>query len=111
MTNKPSKAILSRRDYIKANAVAVAAAAAGIPVPASAAKQLAKKDKSKLTWSKAPCRFCGTGCSVMVGTMQGRVVATHGDIKSEVNRGLNLVVDEARVDYAIRHLNGGDQIQ
>jgi nitrate reductase NapA len=28
------------------------------------------------------CRFCGTGCSVMVRTKDNRVVATHGDIKS-----------------------------
>ena len=32
-----------------------------------------------------------TGCSVMVATKENRVVATHGDIKSEVNRGLNCV--------------------
>jgi nitrate reductase NapA len=83
--------VLSRRDYIKANAVAAAAAVAGIAVPASAANLVTDKDKTKLTWSKAPCRFCGTGCSVMVGTKEGRVVATHGDIKAEVNRGLNCV--------------------
>jgi predicted molibdopterin-dependent oxidoreductase YjgC len=31
---------------------------------------------------KAACRFCGTGCSVMVATKDNRVVATHGDIKA-----------------------------
>src|SRR6478736_2472260 len=46
---------------------------------------------SELNWDKAPCRFCGTGCSVMVATKDNRVVATHGDIKAEVNRGLNCV--------------------
>ena len=44
-----------------------------------------------MKWDKAACRFCGTGCSVMVATKDNRVVATHGDIKSEVNRGLNCV--------------------
>jgi nitrate reductase NapA len=44
-----------------------------------------------MNWSKAPCRFCGTGCSVNVAVKNDRVVATHGDIKSEVNRGLNCV--------------------
>ena len=44
-----------------------------------------------MKWSKAPCRFCGTGCGVNVAVKDGRVVATHGDIKSEVNRGLNCV--------------------
>ena len=40
---------------------------------------------------KAPCRFCGTGCSVLVGTKDGRVVATQGDPDAEVNRGLNCI--------------------
>jgi nitrate reductase NapA len=81
----------SRRDYLKANAAALAAAVAGIDLPASAANLITEAGKTALTWSKAPCRFCGTGCSVMVATKAGRVVATHGDIKSEVNRGLNCV--------------------
>ncbi|MBT4689231.1 MAG: nitrate reductase catalytic subunit NapA [Rhodospirillaceae bacterium] len=82
---------LSRRDYIKANAVAIASAASGVAVPAAAANLVTDKSETQMTWSKAPCRFCGTGCSVMVGTKDGRVVATHGDTKSEVNRGLNCV--------------------
>ena len=45
----------------------------------------------EIRWSKAPCRFCGTGCGVMVGVKAGQVVATHGDTKAEVNRGLNCV--------------------
>ncbi len=91
MGRKKPNADLSRRDYIKANAIAAAAAASGVAVPAAAANLVADREKAKLTWSKAPCRFCGTGCSVMVGTKEGRVVATHGDTKSEVNRGLNCV--------------------
>ena len=30
----------------------------------------------EIKWSKAPCRFCGTGCGVMVGVKEGRAVAT-----------------------------------
>jgi nitrate reductase NapA len=82
---------LSRRDYLKANAAALAAAVAGIDLPASAANLVTDAGQTALQWSKAPCRFCGTGCSVMVATKAGKVVATHGDIKSEVNRGLNCV--------------------
>ena len=82
---------ISRRDYIKAQAVAAAAAAAGMAVPSEAANLVTERDKTELTWSKAPCRFCGTGCSVMVATKDGQVVATHGDVKAEVNRGLNCV--------------------
>ena len=42
----------------------------------------------RLTWSKAPCRFCGVGCGVMVGTEDGVVKAVAGDELSSVNRGL-----------------------
>ncbi len=85
------KTMISRRDAIKAKAAAVAAAAAGLSTPASAANLVTENDQTKLAWNKAACRFCGTGCSVMVATKNGRVVATHGDVKSPVNRGLNCV--------------------
>ncbi|MEP3045760.1 MAG: nitrate reductase catalytic subunit NapA [Roseibium sp.] len=82
---------ISRRDVIKAQAVAAAAAAAGIAVPANAQNLVTDAKLTDLKWSKAACRFCGTGCSIMVATKAGRVVATHGDAESEVNRGLNCV--------------------
>lgn len=82
---------LNRRQVLKAQAAAVAAAAAGIPLAAGAQNLVTDKSKTDLKWSKAACRFCGTGCSVMVATKAGRVVATHGDVKAEVNRGLNCV--------------------
>ena len=82
---------LSRRDFLKTKAAAMAAAAGGMAMPATAANLVTDKSDTQLGWDKAACRFCGTGCSVMVGTKDGRVVATHGDIKSEVNRGLNCV--------------------
>jgi nitrate reductase NapA len=44
-----------------------------------------------IRWDKAPCRFCGTGCSVLVGTKDGRMVATQGDPDAPVNRGLNCI--------------------
>ncbi len=81
----------TRRDFIKQNAVATAVAAAGLSLPASASNLVTDSSKTKLKWSKAACRFCGTGCSVNVATKAGRVVATHGDINSPVNKGLNCV--------------------
>ena len=81
---------LSRRAFIKAQAAGAAAAAANVSLPASAQNLPAGPD-IQLQWSKAPCRFCGTGCGVMVGVKDGKVVATHGDMKAEVNRGLNCV--------------------
>jgi nitrate reductase NapA len=83
--------MLDRREFIKAQAVAAAAAAGGISLPALAQQSMVAGQDAKLKWSKAPCRFCGTGCGVMVATKDNRVVATHGDIKAEVNRGLNCV--------------------
>ena len=41
-----------------------------------------------LTWSKAPCRYCGTGCGVEVGVRDGKVLAVRGDEASPVNSGL-----------------------
>lgn len=41
-----------------------------------------------LTWDKAPCRFCGTGCHVRVGVKDNKVVAIQGEQLAEVNQGL-----------------------
>src|SRR5215204_4412301 len=82
---------LDRRQVLKLEAAAMAALAGGMPATAVAANLVTERATSELKWDKAACRFCGTGCSVMVATKDNRVVATHGDIKSEVNRGLNCV--------------------
>ena len=80
---------MNRRDFIKANAVAAAATTAGITLPAVVQAQSA--DNTKVRWDKIPCRFCGTGCSVLIGVQNDRVVATQGDPDSPVNRGLNCI--------------------
>src|ERR1044071_8911332 len=77
-----------RRDFIRNSAAAAAGATAGISIPVVA--QQAVGD-ANVKWSKAPCRFCGTGCGVMVGVKDNRVIATEGDPQAEVNRGLNCV--------------------
>lgn len=83
---------MTRRDYIKATAAATAAAAAGLPAGEAAAQNVVTEaSRIGLKWDKAACRFCGTGCSVMLATKGGRVVASHGDVLSPVNRGLNCV--------------------
>jgi len=74
----------SRREFIKANAIAATAAAAGLPAVQG---QVA----DGIRWDKAVCRFCGTGCSVLVGVRNGRVVASQGDPQAPVNRGLNCI--------------------
>jgi nitrate reductase NapA len=79
---------MDRRDFLKTQAVAAAAAAAGISLPAAAVA--ASADRA-IRWDKIPCRFCGTGCSVLAGVQNGRLVATQGDPDSPVNRGLNCI--------------------
>jgi nitrate reductase NapA len=65
-------------------------AAAGFPVSGLLASRAEAADKG-LIWGKAPCRFCGTGCGVLVGTKDGKVVATKGDAEAPVNKGLNCI--------------------
>ncbi len=82
---------ITRRNLVKAQAAATAAAVAGVSLPAATSNLVASDGANRLNWSKAPCRFCGTGCGISVATKKGRVVATHGDAKCEVNRGLSCV--------------------
>ena len=84
---------IDRRDFIRQTAAATAGAIAGIPLPgiAQAPMDAGFDTTTGLKWSKAPCRFCGTGCGVTVAVKDNRVVATHGDPQAEVNRGLNCV--------------------
>ncbi len=77
----------SRRIMLKSSAAAATASAAGISLPAGAASS----GTPDIRWDKAACRFCGTGCSVLVGVKDGRVVATQGDPDAPVNRGLNCI--------------------
>ncbi len=78
----------TRREFMKTNAVAATAAVAGVTIPGI---QQANAADTDIRWDKAACRFCGTGCSVLVGTKNGRVVASQGDPEAPVNRGLNCI--------------------
>lgn len=80
---------LSRREFMKMSAV-TAAASSGAITAAQLTAAPGPKDNS-IRWDKAPCRFCGVGCGVLVGTQQGRVVATQADPEAPVNRGLQCV--------------------
>lgn len=80
---------LSRRSFIKSQAVAAAATTAGVSL-AGIPVAHAESDE-EIRWDKIPCRFCGTGCSVLAGTRNGRIVATQGDPDSDVNKGLNCI--------------------
>ena len=80
---------LTRRDFIKSNAIAATAAVAGVTLPGVVTAK--HKAADAIRWDKAPCRFCGTGCSVLIGTQGDRLVATQGDPDAPVNRGLNCI--------------------
>ncbi|MCP4466886.1 MAG: nitrate reductase catalytic subunit NapA [Halieaceae bacterium] len=104
----------TRRDFIKANGVATAAVAAGISATAESSNLVTTDNELK--WAKAPCRFCGTGCSMNVATRDNRVVATHGDIKSPVNKGLacvkgyflsKIMYGEDRLQQPLLRMTGG----
>ena len=81
---------LNRREFLKSAAAASAASAVGIAVPANlqASANEAQKD---WRWDKAACRFCGTGCGIMLATKEGKIVAVKGDPAAPVNRGLNCI--------------------
>lgn len=83
---------MNRREFIQS-------CAAGLGVAAFSAEQRAEaallglEDPPKaglegVRWSKAPCRFCGTGCGVEIGVKDGKALAVRGDAVSPVNRGL-----------------------
>lgn len=65
---------LSRREFMKANAAMAAMAVAGLAIPVK--NVMAAEDTIK--WDKTVCRFCGTGCGVLVGVRDGRIVASQG---------------------------------
>lgn len=79
-----------RRNLLKSGLAASAALTVGLPVTAAEA-EAAKAAEDGIHWQKGVCRFCGTGCGLMVGVRNGRVIATKGDPDAPVNRGLNCV--------------------
>ncbi|HUX64184.1 nitrate reductase catalytic subunit NapA [Sulfuricella sp.] len=81
---------LTRREFIKTSAVAATAVAAGVTVP-GVREALAAGGDTGIKWDKGACRFCGTGCGVLIGTKGGRIVATQGDPDAPVNKGLNCI--------------------
>ncbi len=85
-----SKMSISRRDFLKSSAAASAAAAIGMAVP-SDLEAKSNAAQSDWRWDKAACRFCGTGCGIMLATKGGKIVAVKGDPAAPVNRGLNCI--------------------
>ncbi|MCB9683507.1 MAG: molybdopterin-dependent oxidoreductase [Alphaproteobacteria bacterium] len=80
-----------RRTFLKGAAMAAATAAAATgsaATPPPPVEDIRDRMGPGVHWDKAPCRFCGTGCHVQVGTRDGKVVAIAGALEAEVNKGL-----------------------
>jgi len=82
---------LNRRDFVKTTAVAAAATAIGMSLPNTMKAANPEKSEGGWRWDKAVCRFCGTGCGIMVATKDEKIVAVKGDPAAPVNRGLNCI--------------------
>ena len=81
---------ISRRQVLRTLGGVAAAVGAGAATWGGL-ELLVNRKQTVDAWTKAVCRFCGTGCGVMVAVKDGQVVATHGDILAEVNRGINCI--------------------
>jgi nitrate reductase NapA len=83
---------MKRRDFLALLGAAGSGVVAFSCADREAAERIAAdhavREDADLTWMKAPCRFCGTGCGVEVGVGEGRVMSVRGDEASPVNRGL-----------------------
>jgi len=76
---------VSRRNFLKTSTLT--ALAAGSMIYFNPFEVFAGDPMKDLKWDKAPCRFCGTGCSVLVGVKNGKIIAVKGDPTSSVNQG------------------------
>lgn len=104
---------VDRRRVLKGMATQAALVAAGqlfpgvrFPGSASATAE-AQENLPGVSWQKAPCRFCGTGCGLLVGVKEGRAVAVQGDPASPVNRGLACV----KGYHSVQALYGEDRLK
>lgn len=80
----------NRREFLKTAAAVSAAGAVGITV-AESDRDIARAAEKNWRWDKSVCRFCGTGCGIMVATRDDKIVAVKGDPAAPVNRGLNCI--------------------
>ena len=58
---------LTRRDFLKTSIAASTAATVGMPLAKEAEAAVSAAEKG-WQWDKSVCRFCGTGCGIMVAT-------------------------------------------
>ena len=100
---------ITRRLFIKSLAVKSAVAAGATLFPGISFGAWKKTDVTSGTiqWKKAPCRFCGVGCGLLIGVSGDRAVAVKGDPNSSVNKGLCCV----KGYHSVQVLYGEDRIK
>jgi len=111
MTIKGGKEVtitIDRRRFIQSAAAGSAIAAAGAIFPgiSFAAWPKVVGNTGVVSWQKTPCRFCGTGCGLLVGVADGRAVAVKGDPNCSVNKGLCCM----KGYHSVQALYGTDRI-
>lgn len=100
---------ITRRSFIKSIALnsAVAAASTLFPGISFGAWKSTDLPAGMIQWKKAPCRFCGVGCGLLIGVSGDRAVAVKGDPNSSVNKGLLCV----KGYHSVQVLYGKDRIK
>ncbi len=101
---------ISRRSLLRQLATTAAATVAANLFPQVAFagwKSAGATVPSDVAWKKAPCRFCGVGCGLLIGVAKGKAVAVKGDPDSPVNRGLACV----KGYHSVMALYGQDRLK
>ena len=100
---------ISRRSFIKSAAAQSAVTAATVLFPGISFGGWKRVDSPAggIEWKKTPCRFCGTGCGLLVGVAGDRAVAVKGDPNCTVNKGLCCI----KGYHSIQILYGKDRIK
>jgi len=109
---------MKRRDFLKSLAITSGGIAAFSCRDREEAERLQAdtREPGDVEWHKAPCRYCGTGCGLLIGVDEGKVVAVKGDERSPVNRGLlcvkgyhtpGLLYGEDRLTHPLKRAEDG----
>ncbi len=70
---------VSRREFLRYLAMSAAMAAISGTTGTDTALAASAQNEGPDTWVKGVCRYCGTGCGVIIGTRNGKAVAIKGD--------------------------------
>lgn len=98
---------IDRRTALKSLAASAAIAAAETMMPGVVFAAPATRLPADVVWKKAPCRFCGTGCGLLIGISNAKAVAVKGDPASPVNKGLCCV----KGYHSVMALYGEDRLK